>query len=301
VTKDFGIPLCHKVRDGNIHDAKMFSDFITDLRCFHVRKGIIVYDRGIASGENIKETSQIGWNTLCGLPIRGGLTQRIRELSSGNCFVRIDHRVRLRKNVFYAVQVPHEIGGVQGTLAVCFNEQQKRDLRESRYDEIEHAKKLMSKGKMIKAGTEQYFSKNGLLLTEVLAKAEEFDGFTALFTTSRLTNEEMIHIYFDKDIVEKAFRSLKGITRLRPIRHWLYNRVTAHVFICYLAYLLLSLLQYRIRSLNITAEEALLELESMYKVYLRDARKGFQVTRVVTMTKKQEAILKALDRRLLKT
>ena len=38
----------------------------------------------------------------------------------------------------------------------------------------------------------------------------------------------------------------------------------------------------------------------MYKVYLRDTRKGFQLARVVTMTKKQEAILKAVDRKLAK-
>ncbi|MEW6233765.1 MAG: hypothetical protein AB1656_00120 [Candidatus Omnitrophota bacterium] len=105
----------------------------------------------------------------------------------------------------------------------------------------------------------------------------------------------------DKDLVEKTFCSLKGITRLRPVRHWLYNRVTAHVFLCYLAYLLLALLQYRLTPLDITAEESLLELDTMYKVYLRDARKNFQVSRVVTLTKRQESILKALDRKLVKT
>ena len=59
VTKDFGIPVCHKVMDGNIHDTKMFSDFISDLRSFHIRKGTVIYDRGIASGENIRETRKI--------------------------------------------------------------------------------------------------------------------------------------------------------------------------------------------------------------------------------------------------
>jgi hypothetical protein len=78
----------------------------------------------------------------------------------------------------------------------------------------------------------------------------------------------------------------------------LYNRVIAHVFICYLAYLLLSLLQYRLAKLDISAEEALLELETMYTVYLCDQRKGFQLSRVVTMTKKQQSILKGVDRKL---
>jgi hypothetical protein len=38
----------------------------------------------------------------------------------------------------------------------------------------------------------------------------------------------------------------------------------------------------------------------MYKVYLRDARRGFQISRVVALTKKQEDILKTIDRSLLK-
>jgi hypothetical protein len=38
----------------------------------------------------------------------------------------------------------------------------------------------------------------------------------------------------------------------------------------------------------------------MYKVYLRDAQKGFQISRVVTLTKKQELILRTIDRKLLK-
>jgi len=301
VTKDTGIPLCHKVMDGNIHDAKMFHDFVSDLRAFNIGKGLIIYDRGISSAQNIKDARAIGWDTLCGLPIKGNLPRVVRSLIAGKQFVQINNRVRLRKSVFYVLDIAHEIDGVKGVMAVCFNEQQKRELRESRYDEIDHARGLLAQGKAIKSGLEKFFSKTGAPRQEALAQAEEFDGYTCLFSTSRLRKENMVRLYFDKDLVEKAFRSLKGIVRLQPVRHWLYNRVTAHVFICYLAYLLLALLQHQLKSIDISAEEALLELESMYKVYLRDSRKDFRLSRVVTMTKKQEAILKAIDRKLVKS
>ncbi len=111
----------------------------------------------------------------------------------------------------------------------------------------------------------------------------------------------MLSLYFNKDLVEKAFRSLKGITHLRPVRHWLAEWVHAHVFICYLAYLLLSLLQYRLRDTEFTAESALLELATMYKVYLRDSKYRFKLARVVALNKRQETILKTLDRKLLAT
>ncbi len=299
VTKNYGIPLCHKVLDGNIHDTKMFQDFITDLQHFRVPRGIVVYDRGIVSAKNIREVYSLQWDTLCGLPIKGQLVQTVRSVIEGNQFIHINNRIRLRKNIFYVETVPYSISDVTGTLVICFNEQHRRELRESRYDEILNAQKLIQQGKSIKNGLEKYFSKSDINDQAVKA-AEEFDGYSCIFSTQEMSKEEIVRIYFDKDLIEKAFRTIKGITRLQPIRHWLYNRVVAHVFICYAAYLLLSLLEYRLRKIEITAEEALRELDSMYKVYLRDTKKDFRVSRIVTLSKKQETILKAIDRKLLK-
>lgn len=301
VTKDEGIPLCHKSMDGNIHDARMFQDFITDLRSFRIRKGTVIYDRGIVSGSNLKDAKALGWGTLCGLPIKGTLTDVVRKLIACKRFVCIKNRIHLRKNIFYAIACSHQIDEVKGRLAVCFNESQKRLSRESRYNMIERARNLKADGKKIKTELKKFFSKNGSIRQKILDEEEEFDGYSCLFTTEPLTSREMVKLYFDKDLVERAFRKLKGVLHLRPVRHWLYNRVTAHVFICYLAYLLLSLLQYKLKKIECTAEEALLELESMYKVYLRDSKKGFALSRVVTLTKKQETILKAIDKKLLKS
>ena len=45
--------------------------------------------------------------------------------------------------------------------------------------------------------------------------------------------------------------------------------------------------------------KALRELETMYKIYMFDANKGLKISKVVTLTKKQEKVLKAIDKRLL--
>ena len=188
---------------------------------------------------------------------------------------------------------------MRGKLALCLNERQQRDARESRRDEITLARKLLAQGKSIKPGLERFFDSRANLLAAQLAEAEEFDGYSCVFSTRSLPQDKMLSLYFDKDVVEKAFRSLKGITQLRPVRHWLAERVHAHVFLCYLAYLLLSLLQYRLRKTDFTAESALLELGTMYKVYLRDSKHRFRLSRVVALTKKQELILKTIDKSLL--
>jgi len=301
VTKNEGIPICHKVLDGNIHDARMFQDFVTDIRSYQINRGIFVYDRGVSSARNLNDIKALNWETLCGLPIKGKLIDIVRVLKNKENFVNIENRVQLKKSNFYVCSIPHIIDDVQGTLAVCFNSDQKHALQESRYDEIQNAKKLLCKKKTIKAGLEKYFNNNGDILIDVVSKAEEFDGFSCLFSTRLLSKEEVIKLYFNRNIIERSFKTLKGIVRLQPIRHWLYNRVTAHVFICFLSYLLLTLLEYHLRKIPMTAEEALDELSSMYKVYLRDARKNFQLSRVVTLTKKQEVILKRVNKSLLKS
>ena len=215
--------------------------------------------------------------------------------------MQLSRRQRVGQSVFYTVVKPYRFDGVRGHLALCLNERQQRDVRESRRDELLYAQKLLGDGKSIKAGLERFFDTRGRLQTDKLVQAEEFDGYSCVFCTRSLPQDKMLTLYFDKDLVEKAFHSLKGITQLRPVRHWLAERVHAHVSLCYLAYLLLSLLQYHLRKTDFTAESALRELGTMYKVYLRDAKHRFQLSRVVTLTKNQELILKAVDRSLLKS
>jgi transposase len=122
---------------------------------------------------------------------------------------------------------------------------------------------------------------------------------SAIFTTAQLSKENIVKMYFDKDLVEKAFQNLKGVINLRPIRHWLYNRVVAHVFVCYLSYLLLSILKIKLSKIDMSPTKALKELDTLYKVYLKDKKKNFRVSKIVSFNKTQEKILRAVDKKLL--
>ncbi len=146
---------------------------------------------------------------------------------------------------------------------------------------------------------ELFFNKKGNLLKEKLAEEKLYDGVSFLFTTSDITITDAIKAYFDKDVVEKCFHSLKGVVRRRLIRHWLYDRVEAHVFICYLSCLMLSILKLKVAPLELSVQEALDELEELYRVYLKDPKKGFLINRLVALSKKQEKILRTIDKQLL--
>jgi transposase len=299
VTQDEGFPLFHKVFDGNVHDARTLQDLITLFGRYQLAPGLFIYDRGIVSGRNLQDIKRLHWDTLCGVPLNPALKKFWRSWADPQQLTQLPNRQRVGQTVFYTCVQPYQLDGVRGHLTLCFNERLQRDARESRRDEVIYAQKLLAQDKSIKPGLERFFDSRGHLLAAQLTETEEFDGYSCLFCTRSLPQDKMLALYFDKDLVEKAFRSLKGITQLRPIRHWLAERVHAHVFVCYLAYLLLSLLQYRLRHTEFTAESALLELATMYKVYLRDAKQQFKLSRVVALTKRQETILKTIDRTLL--
>ena len=301
VTQHEGIPLFHQVFDGNVHDARTLQDLVTRFATYGLAPGLFIYDRGITSGRNLKDIRRLHWDTLCGVPLNEALKKFWRPYADPHQLMQLPHRQRVGASVFYTCRRPYQLDGVRGRLALCLNERHQREARESRRDEVLYAQSLLAQGRTIKPGLERFFDPRGQLLPAVLAQAEEFDGYCCIFCTRTLPEDQMLALYFDKDLVEKAFRTLKGIIQLRPLRHWLAEHVQAHVFICYLAYLLLSLLQYRLRHTEFTAESALLELGTLYKVYLRDAKRGFNLSSVVALTKKQETILKTIDRQLLRT
>lgn len=300
VTQEEGIPLFHKVFDGNIHDSRTLYDLITTFRGYGLRPGSLLCDRGITSARNVQEMRDLGWNTIAGLALTPPLQKFCRPLLARTSELRFADRVQLKKTTFYVTTHPYRLGKLPGTLYLCFHPRQQVYLRDWRRQQIAQAQQRLRQGKTIKPGLEKFLDAQGEVRLSVLQRAEEFDGYSCIFSLDPVPKTELVPLYFDKDVVEKAFHSIKGVIKLRPIRHWLEQRVTAHVFICYLAYLLLSLLKYRLRPLGLSPENALDELDTMYKVYLRGTQHQFQLSRVVTLTKKQEEILKTIDRKLLK-
>lgn len=68
---------------------------------------------------------------------------------------------------------------------------------------------------------------------------KQFDGiFVLLSSRYDLKPREVVESYKNLKEVEMLFDDLKNFVDIRPIRHWLQNRVRAHVFICVLALLL---------------------------------------------------------------
>jgi len=101
------------------------------------------------------------------------------------------------------------------------------------------------------------------LKREVVEQSGEFDGYYAIMSTNTgISMKDIIEINDSRDIAEKGFQTLKHPVRIRPIRHWVPQKVKAHIYICILGYLLRQMLKLLLkrRGLNYSIDEALVAL-----------------------------------------
>ncbi|MCX8110054.1 MAG: hypothetical protein N3D15_02250 [Syntrophorhabdaceae bacterium] len=126
-------------------------------------------------------------------------------------------------------------------------------------------------------------------------KEARYMGYSMIYHTTGLKEEEVVKSYYEKDIVEKAFKEMKSSINLHPIRKYLLSHVKTHIKIYYLAYAILSYIQYRLKEKDISAVNALEKLQPVYKVELKSIKERFHWSKTVTLTKEQKTILNLLD------
>src|SRR5660398_250657 len=81
----------------------------------------------------------------------------------------------------------------------------------------------------------------------------------------KLTEEDLISAYRDKNQIEQAFKDAKSFIKIQPFNVWEPKHVRAHYTICVLSYLLNITVTNRLREANI-------DIRSSQKTYeiLRD-------------------------------
>lgn len=299
VTKQEGIPIFHKTFAGNVFDARTLQDFLVEFHDLNIEDVTIVWDRGVTSEVNISDAKKAGFEVICGLAIKQDVQRKVDELlNKKEEFMQLKNRVRLKNTILYCAQQKYIYGSINGQLVLCFNEEKARINKEKRIDQINKA--LLQGKKSISEGLKPFFNDNFTVNERAIQEAQQYDGYSVIFSTKNVPVEEIVKPYFEKDKVEKAFRSLKSILGLKPIRHWLEERVKSHIFICYLSYLLISLLETKLRKTDISAITAIDKLATAYKVSLRNKKNKNEFEKIVTLSKEQEMIIKAVDKHILK-
>lgn len=127
------------------------------------------------------------------------------------------------------------------------------------------------------------------------ARRRQADGLALLAAHPDVpgTAADIVAMYFEKDVVEKDFQTIKSSIELRPIHHQTDIKLRAHVTVCMLALLLQRILGRRLRAAGITASAALEVLGTAHLNLLATGKT--QLYSITQLNEAQQGILAALN------
>ncbi len=258
VSFDNGFPIMHKRYSGNISNIKILEDLLGKM----AQRGIksIVLDRGFFSEQNITDLNNLNIEMIVGVKQSIGIKNNVLSKIKKDEIYTSKNLIKLKGTVVYAIEQAY----LFGKLIIIYN---------PKYE-------AMKKDKMLLDGSSD---------DEV-----KYVGFSILFHNTKILISDIVVKYFEKDIVERSFRTMKSDVQLHPIRNWLPQRVEAHVKICYLAMCLLSYMKFKCSKLEMSSNEILSNLETIYKIKLEHTITKKSFTKVVTQSNAQINILKKL-------
>ena len=252
-----GFPIFHKKYHGNLSGIDIFRDMALELK----DKGIssMIMDRGMLSLENLEVALNLKFEIIAGIRKTKTLVEGfISPINRDEIYTK-KSLVKLKNTEVFIKTFDY----MKGRLIVIYN------------PSLEVMKKSLNFNKDLDS---------------------ELDiGYSLIYHNTKYSSEEVVRTYFDKEMVERAFKHIKGVLNLRPIRVWLNNHIEGHIKICYLAYAILSLMNFKLKKLKISAIDALNSLKHGYKINLKDNSSGFEWSVNVFLEPKQKKILKELN------
>jgi hypothetical protein len=254
VTEKRGFPLFHRVYPGNVSNRSIMDDIVNDLWL----KGytVVIMDRGLSDPGRIKSMLELKFTMICGLKKIPGLKRIIDGIDRNDIYTK-KRMVPLKNTKVYCTDVAF----LSGRLIVVYN------------PAMESLKK------------DHYYEHSS---NEDIAK---YLGYSLIFHNTDLDINDVVRKYYDKDSVERAFKQMKGILDLRPVRVWLKSHIEGHVKICYLAYSILSYLSYILEKKEISGPEALDTMRTCYRVYLEDQKSQFKWESIVALSAVQKEVM----------
>lgn len=278
-----GLPICAPMWPGNTADVTRLVPLVQEMtERFAIKEMSIVADRGMISKETILALEErdppVGY--ILGARMRSFKEVKENVLSRGGRYKDVQENLRVKD-----VKVDDR------RYIVCHNpEEETRDrmVREHILDTLDEKLKKGQGNDLVKnRGYKRYLAmdRGAFSVDWEKAKAEErYDGKFVLRTNLALPAGEIALQYKQLWQVERLFRDMKSLLDTRPIYHHWDATICGHVFVSFLALVLLHELDVRKRARGIDAEwgdmrrhlDALQEVEVMdgdKKYWLRSAIK----------------------------
>jgi transposase len=251
-----GFPITLQVYPGNTTDVTTVVGMRERLeQVFRLHQGIYVGDRGMISTDVEKDLTVHGFQWI--LAEKNDDIEGILETGSQAPVVAVSDRNEVREYM--------DPKGRRHVLLL--NEERRKEILEvlkirqaqgkaiiervrrgwaKRPDRAPHAvlrqamRELSEKGltDLFEVDVDDHTVQGVLTRTkDKVRRLEKWAGWWVLTTNTDLPVEEVAARYLGLAVIERGWRELKGVLKVRPFRHRLEGRIRGHLLICELAYL----------------------------------------------------------------
>jgi len=256
VTRE-GIPIRSWVWPGNTSDMSVVEEVKRDLNGWKLGRVISVMDRGFSSEENLRYLQRAGGHYIVGEKMRSGKGDTEEALSRKGRYSPVRDNLHLKEIIVGE-------GEARKRYVLVYNPQEakrekaKRDeITKNLTEELKSLKQLPSQahtkaacklranpvyGKYI-----QQLKDGRLKLNKsAIEREERYDGKYLIRTSDDTLSSEDVALGYKQLVdVENAFRTLKTTLELRPMYHRKEERIRSHIFLCWLALLLVRIAERR--------------------------------------------------------
>lgn len=307
VTRD-GIPVRCWTFPGNTGDQKIIRTVKDDLGSWNLHRLVWVADRGFASAANRTYLTRGGGHYIHAEKLRHTNAEAAAALARPGRYRDVAENLRVKE-----VRVSPGGGNADGArterFVICHNPDAAARDEAVRDRLIEHLEGLIAGSDAWTARRRDEFvgslkakpgprrllrrAMTGLLrIDRAAAKLEaHYDGKWLLRTSDlTLTPEDLAAAYKQLLAVERGWRDAKSSLGLRPVHHHREDRIRAHVQLCWLALLLVRVVE---TATGDTRRNLRHELDRMHLITL--ATGDGRVAQRSTITAGQKTILAALD------
>jgi hypothetical protein len=295
-----GIPIRVWSWPGATSDSALIRQVKDELKEWTLGRVVWVADRGFTSAANRRYLQRAGGHYILGEKLRTDSPEVKTALSRQGRYRTLADNMRIKEV---------KVTDADDRFVICHNpDQAKRDAatREQliaqladaidQSDKLPATKRAELRGRLsTKPGLNRYLrvTPGGLLrIDRAAARTEEgLDGKYLLRSSDpKLSAEDIATGYKQLLEVERGWRDMKSIIDLRPVYHRLEDRIRAHVLLCWLALLLIRIIE---TTCNDTWSNLRLHLERLHVGTFTGPAGTFRQCTEVTKT--QQTILTALQ------
>jgi Transposase DDE domain len=305
-----GIPVRCWCFPGNTNDHTVLPQVKDDLRGWRLGRVTWVVDRGFASDANLAYVTRAGGHWIAGERMRDGSPDAAAALARQGRYRTVRDNLRVK-------EVRLGVGDTARRFVICHNpERALRDAAARDHQlgqitaELDRINRLRAQAAKRGRGDEHTRAecalrdhptlgrfirqtRGGRLAIDraAIGREERLDGKFLLSTSDPdLSAEDVALGYKNLLEAERAFRDLKSTLVLRPVYHRLEQRIRAHVLLCWLALLLVRIVE---RTAGQTWRTAARELGRLHLVTL--AGPDGRVDHTTRLTPAQQTLFRALN------